>query len=150
MIINTSIIEVVPLRTRNATSKSSEPKEPKVKVPSNLISAKVIEYKHLKFKVEIDNKLLDVVVINYNPKIIFSAKINDYWEYPKPATVPHKDNIYDLDIYWDYLYDDLEVKGIVKDNTFILDNNSLYKQLDLIYKEYLKQQLKELRLNKKK
>lgn len=153
MIINIVGIESVQYKTRKNTSTSTdikEPKEPKIKLPNNLVSAKVIEFKHLKFKVFIANRLLDVIVIDYKPKIIFSAKINNYWEYPKPSVASNRDDIYDLDIYWDYLYEDLEVKGTVKDNVFVINNDWLYKELDIIHKEYLKNKRKEDKLNKRK
>ena len=151
MIINIVGIESVQYKTRKNTSPSTdikEPKEPKLKLPTNLITAKVIEFKHLKFKVAIADKLIDVIVIDYKPKIIFSAKINTHWEYPKPSVASNRDDIYDLDIYWDYLYEDLEVKGIVKDNVFVINNDWLYKELDIIHKEYLKNKRKEDKLNK--
>ena len=151
MIINITGIESVQSRSHvRKPVNTTESKEPKIKIPTNLITAKVIEYKHLKFKVFINNILMDVVVVDYQPKIIFSAKINTYWVYPKPSEVIHRDDIYDLDIYWDYLYDDLEVKGLVVDNKFVLNNDCLHKQLEKIFKEYKRQQLIESKLNKKK
>lgn len=121
----------------------------KVVVNKNLITTKAIEWKHTQFKCEVNNRLLDVVCPGYQPKIIFSAKINTYWEYPKPAITANRDTVDDLDIYWDYIYEGMEIKGIVQDRNFILDIKILERDVSKFYDIYTREQLKEAKANKK-
>ena len=120
----------------------------KVTVRKDLITTRAIEFKHLKFKAVVDNILYDVIVIGYNPEIIFSSSINNYWEYPKPSTTANKEGIDELCIYWDYLYEDMEIHGTIVDGKFLIDNNSLIRDCKTFYKNYAKNQLKTLKAEK--
>jgi len=112
-----------------------------IPLDKNIITYKAIEFEHTKFKVKVDNILYDVICLGYIPDIIFSSIINDHWEYPKPDTTSTHDTVDDLDIYWDYLYDGMEIAGIIENDTFVINiaylkkialkclNNYKYKQL---------------------
>lgn len=113
----------------------------------NLITTKAIEFKHTQFKCEVNNKLLNVICPNYQPEIIFSASINDYWKPMKVATT-ERDNLDDLDIYWDYLYEGMEIQGTIRDNVFIINIPSLKKNCQKLRREYVRERLLEAKDNK--
>jgi len=118
-------------------------------IDKNIIIAKAIEWKHTQFKVEVDNKLYDVVCPDYKPEIIFSNSLNTYWEAHKPATTANRDTVDDLDIYWDYIYEGLEIPGTIKNDKFVIHNLSLTRIVWKIYNTYVKEQLAEAKYKKK-
>ena len=89
---NKSTQKVVTLNdgTKKVLSSKVTTTRQKVTVRKDLITTRAIEFKHLKFKAVVDNILYDVIVIGYNPEIIFSSSINNYSEYPKPSTTANK------------------------------------------------------------
>lgn len=118
-------------------------------IETNLITTIAKEHEHTKFQVEIEDKIYNVICPGYVPEIIFSSIINDYWEYPKPDTCSVHDTVDDLSIFWDYLYDGMEIKGVIKDDTFVINIPYLKKCAQKFYNQYLYKQLKEARAKKK-
>ena len=114
-----------------------------------LITAIAREHDHTKFHTVINTKIYEVICPGYIPEIIFSSLINDYWEYPKPDTCLTRESIDDLDINWDYLYDGMEIKGTIKDDTFVINIFSLKKSCQKHLDKYKYKQLKEAKYKKK-
>lgn len=150
MILNLSEIEILPINSKTASTKTKSTHKKRLSNSIKFISKASNSFGD-KFCTYVDKKFYYLDVIDFVPLILFSTIINDAHPSFTPRETIKDKKFNELSQYWTYMCPDMNLIGTINPddkNSIIIDNDSIIKEASRIYKLYSKEQYKEFKYNK--